>query len=469
MNSTTPLKRRAINSLVGAYSIQFAITGVNLLSKVVLARLIAPDQWGLFAEALLVISVVSTLRDMGLRSHLLRESERPYGNVLVLHVFTSLILFAFVEVLAPLFAFFSPQIPSILRLLAPVLVFTGLSGTANIYVDRELIVQKSVIPQLASLGVNVGLSVALAWQGWQIRSLIWANLVSSAIYTLMIWRPVLSEVNLELTLKHTLKLLSGSKYLFFLDILGLITAQVDIGIVGGLLSPLEAGYYSMVYALLLKPTRIVETAMARVILPVFAELAGDRQRLSRLYHDATVLVYSIEVPLYAFAFTYPELVVNWLLGEQWVAVVPFVRIMAFYGIVSPFGTFGWEIIKVVKEDRFFTLMSVGSALILTLGGIALTRNFGIYGMIMATYCVQILTPFLLWMLARLFGPELKRLVLHLAWVYVVSFSVLWFSKAVSCGLQGLIGLVGTGVCWLILIFPYRSRLVSFAREWKKEG
>ena len=107
------IRKSAFYSIVGAYTVQFATTAVNFLTKIILARLIIPEDWGFFAQCIFVLQVVSVFWDMGLRAHQMREKERSYGNVLALQLITGSICFLLLEIFAPLLITYRPKFTTV--------------------------------------------------------------------------------------------------------------------------------------------------------------------------------------------------------------------------------------------------------------------------------------------------------------------------------------------------------------------
>ncbi|HOM73262.1 MAG TPA: oligosaccharide flippase family protein, partial [Armatimonadota bacterium] len=153
------LKRRTVISLAASYASQLGTTGAEFLTKIVLAWLIMPTQWGIFAEAMLIVLIADVFTDLGLSQHLVREKSRPFGNVLLLRSILALGAIAVVEVFAPYLKFFTPQLIGPTRALAPLILIKAVGMVPTVYVDRELIVQKSLLPQFARLALMAAVSI----------------------------------------------------------------------------------------------------------------------------------------------------------------------------------------------------------------------------------------------------------------------------------------------------------------------
>ncbi len=126
------LKRRAVISLASSYLSQLGTTAADFISKIVLARLILPDQWGIFAEAMLVVLVADVFTDLRLSQHVVREKSKPFGNVLIVRAALSVVAVGVVELLAPYLSFFTPNVVAPTRLLAPLILIKAIGSAPTI-------------------------------------------------------------------------------------------------------------------------------------------------------------------------------------------------------------------------------------------------------------------------------------------------------------------------------------------------
>jgi len=416
------LKRRAVISLASSYISQFLTTAAEFVSKIVLARLIVPAQWGVFAEAMLVILAADVFTDLGLSQHIAREKKRPFGNVLLIRAALSALAIGVLELLAPQLRFFTPAVIGPARALAPIVLIRAVGSVPTVFVDRELMVHRSLAPQFTRLSVMAGISIGLAWAGYGVWALVAGTLCSETAYTALMWLSVRRLLALDLTLKHTRALLTGSRYLFFIAIVGLLSQQGDILVTGTLLSPKIVGLYAMAVTLVQRVSKVVETAVYRVIYPMFCEVADDIEKLGRIYRFTTLAITAIETPIYFFLLFHSGFFVSALLGPKWMPMARILQALAMAGVSNPYATFGMEVLRATKQDRMLAVTFVSSTFVLVGGGLLLTLHFGVMGMVAANYMAVsgILCAIAL---LRTIRQQFLDLTRKLVVVYLVSFVV----------------------------------------------
>jgi PST family polysaccharide transporter len=442
------LKRRAIVSLASSYASQLGTTGSEILTKLVLARLILPSQWGLFAEAMLVVLAADVFTDFGLSQHIAREKKRPFGNVLLIRIGFSVIAIGLVELFAPYLRFFSPAVVTPTRVLAPLILIKAVGTVPTVFVDRELIVHKSLIPQFARLGTMAAISISLAVAGWGVWALVAGSLFSELTYTMLIWLSVRKVLKLEFTLTFTRHLLKGARYLFLIALIGLLLQQGDILVTGSLLTPKIVGLYAMALMMVQRFSKVVETAIYRVIYPMFCEFSHDYDKLGQVYKCMTLAIIAIEVPIYLFLMFHASFFVSLLLGPKWMPMAVILQALAMSGVVNPYTTFGIEVLRATKQDGMLFAASVSGALALVIAGFILTSQYGAIGMVAANY-LPVGMVFVIISLRRTIKNQFNDLTKKLAVVYLVSLAVsgIAFLYGGTGLMRHLVGIAAVLILW----------------------
>lgn len=443
------LQRKAVVSLLSSYISQFVTMVVNLATKLVLARLIAPDDLGVYAVALFFLLAGDMLVDAGMSQHIAREKDRPYGNMLLIRLFLSIVLFATVQGIADKLTLWGPEFPNVIRLMAITLIVKAYSGVANLFLDRELLIHRSVIPQLVRIGTMGLVSLLLAYLGYGVWALAWGTVASEVMFGLLISSAVRRRMPLTLTWQHTSRLIWGSKFLFLMAIMGFALQQGDTAIMGSLLSTEQVGYYTMAFTLIMLISRVVESAVFRVIYPLFCEYADNLPKLGKLYRTATLAIYCIEVPIYAYLLFNSPVVVSVLLGEKWLPAAGLMQALAIFGMINPFTTFGNEVLRARKLDSVLTTSTVLGAVVLMTSGYLLTDWLGAIGMVVAHYLIIGSLPVII-TVRKLVSEEFAELSSQLFVVYTTALMLMFIvsiALAANIYLQAIIAGLSIPLCW----------------------
>lgn len=444
--------RKAMISLISSYASQFATTAANLASKLILARLIAPKDLGVYALALLMLLGCDLLMDMGVFQHLIREKHRPYGNVLLIRMTVAGLLIAIIEMFSSKMLFWGAELPPVLRVLAITLAIKAASGVPNVFLDRELLIHKSLLPQMWKLLSTAAVSIWLASMHMGVWALVYGSIAGELLFAVSIWKSAWGHIPIELTWAHTRSLLSGSKFLFLIAAMGFILQQGDVAIVGTVLDSKQVGYYTMALTLVVMVSKVVETAIYRVIYPMFCEFRDDLVHLGKIYRHATLAITAVEAPIYFYmCFNAPALV-SAVLGPRWTPSAYIMQVLSLTGIINPFSTFGAEILRARKQDRMLTLSQVIGAISLLICGYLLTSKFGTVGMAIADYIVIGSIPVIIGVY-RILTKDFRLLLRQLAVVYATSLTVVGSVSLLLSGYQSARALVA-GLLIPVLWYTY---------------
>jgi teichuronic acid exporter len=449
----TSLRRRAMISLGASYVSQFLQTGTNFATKILLARLVLPEGWGVYAEAMMVVLVADTLTDMGLSQHVIREKQRPYGNVLMIRLILAVLYTAAVIALAPLLAvlFQTQAVIGPVRVLAFLIVVRALVSVPKVYLDRELMVHKALIPQTAAVATMAAVSLPMGYAGYGIWALVAGTLAAELVQMGLMWAAVRRLIPIEMTMQYTRRLLRGARYLFAIAVVGFVIQQGHVAVTGSLLLPEKVGIYAMAFTLVTLVSQLVENAIYRVIYPLFCELSSDIDRIGRIYNCATVMIISIEAPIAFFLLFNSHFLIQLLLGDSWLPMAPILAALAPAQIISKHSTFGLEVLRATKKDRWLMLVSTIAAGTVAIGGYILTKEYGLMGMVGSNYIV--LGGILMFVvLLKIIPRQLMDVIRKTILVYVITFAIAAVPTLLDNGhsARHLLAVGGMFMSWVIL-------------------
>ena len=126
------------------------------------------------------------------------------------------------------------------------------------------------------------------------------------------------------------------------DVLNYTNRNIDNVLIGRFVSDAALGLYAQAYKLLLLPIQQVNTPLSAVAIPVLSRLRETPARYAQAYYRAIGLITFLGMPLVYYLLVEADVIVNVLLGPQWVGTVPIFRAL---GVAAIFGTFnvawGW--------------------------------------------------------------------------------------------------------------------------------
>jgi PST family polysaccharide transporter len=418
LDSHETTKRLFRSSGAAAFS-QVWRAGVTLIVYFLLRRFVGREDWGLYEWTLAVFLILGAVRDLGLLYHVIRVQPRPYGNLLAIELGWGSLLVLTTFIGAPLLSLGltqpHPETQLVLRAMSLFLFFEGLALVPKTYFDAELLVGRTVLPEILRNLIFAAVSLTLALSGAGVWSMVIAQVVCTAFYALHLWVRAWGKMPLYWARGQTGKLLLRSLPLATIWFLAVFVQHIDPLILGRRFSAAIIGEYSFAYKFAFLVSTIVVPAMTRTLYPALVAYRENPQKLMEAYRLGTLFVLAMEVPAAAFLFVNPE-ILRIVGGEHWVLADGFLVILCFAPLIDPFSRLGGEVLKAFHKD-FLWILSVALTLV-SFGafGWLLTGRYGAVGMAWANF-LQIGGIPMAWGIYRLAPDRFRRLARDLVLLY----------------------------------------------------
>lgn len=311
-----------------------ALAMAELVALLVLARLLSPNEFGLYAAALIVIKFSSIFEGLGVAPAIVQRHELEERHLRVgftLSLLLSLTVAALVWAMAP-------AIADLLRLadLAPVVrtscvVFLchGVAMVAQASAERALRFRWLAAVDASALAIGYVIAgPVLALLGFGIWALVGALVIQHFVrmVVLLFGQPHPKRLMLERRAIGELLYFGGGFTLA--RICNYLASQIDRLVAGRWLGAEALGLYSLASQLMTAPAMMVGQILDRVLFPTMALVQQEPARLARAYRSAVAACALFALPTSAIVvIVAPELVFV-LLGSGWDGVVVPLQVLA---------------------------------------------------------------------------------------------------------------------------------------------
>ena len=311
----------------------------TLLTGLVLARLLTPADYGVYAVALVVLMVLLSLNEMGVSLAIVRwegEVRAIAPTVMTIAIATSTALYAACWFLAPLIAsgMGAPAAVPVLRVLCLSVVIDGIVCVPAGLLTREFAQGRRLIADAANFGLGTVVTLALAATGSGAMSLAWGRLAGNLLALVMIARlaPYLPRPGFDRAVAASLVRyglpLAGS------SLLVLSMLNVDYVIVGSMLGPTALGLYLLAFNLSSWPVNAFSEAARRVSFAGFSRLVEQgREPLAAGFTHSLALLMAATLPVCALLVLFAEPLVVVLYGERWREAAQALTLLAGLGAI----------------------------------------------------------------------------------------------------------------------------------------
>ncbi|MFH1085737.1 MAG: oligosaccharide flippase family protein, partial [Chloroflexota bacterium] len=243
-----------------------ASRGLGLLRKLVLARLLVPGDFGLVGYASLIIGILGLFTEMGFSSALIYRQDdvdEAANTIFILIIASSVLLYGLAWVSAPWVAGFfrNAALVSVLRVLSISLVISSVSQVPLTLMARGMGFKAKVLPEIAGGLVGSSISVALALMGHGVWAIIYGQLITSLIISILVWFFCPWRPRLRLDLRLLRQLWDYGRHIVGSQVMVFLITNVDDAFVGRFKGDEGLGLYSLAYDL----SNLPATHLSRIV------------------------------------------------------------------------------------------------------------------------------------------------------------------------------------------------------------
>jgi PST family polysaccharide transporter len=363
-----------------------------LASMAVLARLLAPADFGLFAFALVYLAYLETIADLGTGAALIYWPDRTRDVAqitFVLNLLTGVVWFLLTWGLAPAVgAFFhSPGGTSILRVLGATFILRALGNTHDALCKKDLRFKARLIPEIGLAAVKAALTIALALAGLGVWSLVWGHLAAlgaraALLWLVVSWRPAWRWPS---DLLRPIRLYGG--WIMVVNVIAVVVHHVDYVVIGRMLGMSELGFYQMAYKVPETVVILLVWQASMVLFPAFSRVWASGRSLGDAYVTALRYFALLALPAAVGLVFLAEPLVLALFGESWRPSIPMLRAVAVYTGFRALGTHAGDVVKAQGRPKLLAALAALKALLLVPAQVVAARWGGATAVAAATATV----------------------------------------------------------------------------------
>ncbi len=342
--------------------------GFQFVVSILLARLLAPSDYGLIGMVTVFVGMLSIVQDLSIGRAVVHFDEPD--EALPTYVTTATLFGALLTVLAYLSApwvaafYHEPLLVPIVRALSFTIVLSSLQSVGYGLLSKRFHFRALTAIDVGSSAAAGVIALAMAWLGYGVWSLVVNMVLFTGLqtvatcvlapprFTLRIRRDVLGRL-----LRYGLPL-SGSALLYqFYD-------KADYLVVGKLAGATPFGWYTLAFRLATMAYEKISVIINRVAFPSFAAMQTDRDALRRHWYQVSRAISLVNFPVLAFLFVDAEDLLMVLVGQKWLPAAMPLRFLCGVGMLRGLVQLTQHIFSAVGATMVRLRLSIVSAVLL---------------------------------------------------------------------------------------------------------
>ena len=326
-------------ALVLSFAERYLLVALALAGVVTIARLLTPNELGIYSVSLAVIGIAQVLRDFGIGNFLIQETNltedhirTAFGLSLLLGAFLSVLVYLGAPWVGSIYA--EPQLVETLRIGALNLLVMPIGAISMALLRRNMAFDRLLVVNVVAAAMGFASTIAFALGGHGPNSMAIGSVVASAVTGIGSW--------LALSPRRLL-LPSFSQWRVFLhfgvqssvaSVVTTISMDINDLTLGKILGFTPLAIISRAQGLMNLFHREVLGAVRNVALPAFAKAHREGEALESRHIAAVTNLTVIAWPFYGFLALFSLEILRIMFGTQWDAAAGLVPYFALAGALA---------------------------------------------------------------------------------------------------------------------------------------
>lgn len=430
-------KMTVISNLVWRFAERCGAQLVSFVVSIVLARILAPDDYGTIALVTVFTAILQVFVDSGLGTALIQKKdadEIDFSSVFYFNFVVCLILYFGMFAAAPFIADFYGDVTlvPVIRILSLTIVISGVKGIQQAYVSRNMLFKRFFFSTIGGTIFSAVLGIAMAYAGFGIWALVAQQLSNTFIDTLILWITVRWRPTKSFSWTRLKYLLSFGWKLLVSSLLDTAYNNLRNLIIGKMYSSSDLAFYNQGDKFPKVIVTNINASIDSVLLPTMSSAQDDKERVKQMTRRAIKTSTYVMAPLMMGLAFCAEPIVSLVLTDKWLPCVPFLRIFCTTYMFWPVHTANLNAINAMgRSDWFLRLEIIKKIMGMTI--LLSTMWFGVmamaYSLLLSSVLSQIINS---WPNRKLLGygyleqvrdfaPGILLAVLMGICVYFISF------------------------------------------------
>lgn len=360
---------------------------IQILTLVIVARLLGPSEMGLMAMASIYIAIGQVIADVGLSSALIQypriEAEHASAAWWIGIAMATLLVGLGALLAQPLAEFFrEPALASLIVFASFVFPIAATGNVAGALLTRDLRFRELARAEVMATLVGGSVAIVSAWAGVGVYALVLQSLVGASVYSLLAVAARGHWGFGAFRLRAIRPMLGFSTGVLGAGVVNYAGRRLDDLIVGRILGSSALGIYSIAYRVMLYPVQNISWVVLRVAFPAFSRRQDSQEHLRPAYVQLVTFIAFATYPMMAFAALLAPELVETLFGSAWAPAAPLIALLAIVGAIQSTSTCAGTVWKATGRTKLLLVWEVLST-ILVLSAVLIGVDRGLRGVAVA--------------------------------------------------------------------------------------
>lgn len=341
---------------IGTQLIQFGVS-------IALARILAPNDFGLVALITIFINVATVFVQSGLNTALIQKKnadDLDFSTVFIASLGIAAFVYAILFFSAPLISDFYNQesLTPVIRVLSLTLFIGVFNSIQNAYISKHMMFKKLFFRSVGAMLPSGAIGIGLALTGFGVWALVYQQLSNILIAVIIMWFTVPWRPSLKFSAQRIKGLFSFGWKLLCSSLLDVTFSNLRGLVIGKCFTPSDLAYYNRGDTFPYLAINNINASISAVMLPALSSCQDDRPQFKKMMRRSIITSTFIIIPMMAGLAAMAESVVKIVLGDAWLPCVPFVQLSCIMYAFYPIHTSNLSAINAMGRSDIFLKLEI---------------------------------------------------------------------------------------------------------------
>ena len=338
---------------------------VSFVVSIVLARILAPSDYGTIAMVMIFVTLANVFVEGGFPSALIQKQNADkldFSTVFYFSVFISIILYLILYVSAPYIAQFYGDdyeiITPVLRVIGLQIIIYGANSVQQAYVSKQMMFRKFFFSTLAGTVVSASVGLLMAYSGYGIWALVSQQMIMTVVNTLVLFLVTRKLPGLMFSFQRLNGLIAYGAKILSASLLTTLFLDLRSLIIGKVYSSNDLAFFDRGRQFPNLIVTNINSSIGAVLFPKMSQEQNDKERVKQICRDSIRFGSFIMIPLMMGLAVCAESVVRLLLTDKWIQCVPFLQLFCIIYMFYPMHTANMQAIKALGHSGTYLKLEI---------------------------------------------------------------------------------------------------------------
>lgn len=369
-------------SWVSAFRI--STRSISFFRILILARILSPENFGIFGIAALVLSFLEILTETGINVFLIQKKgniDRYLNDAWIVSIARGVFLSILLVFLSSFIASFfnSPNATQLIQLISLVPLIRGFINPAVIKYQKNLNFGKDFYFHLAIFLLDSLIVIGSAYITRSPASFVYGLIGGATLEVILSFIFLNPRPKFHFRHLYIREILHSGKWVTLFGLFNFLSQKGDNIVVGRILGTTSLGIYDMGYNLSTLPISEISDVVNKVVFPVYVQIKKERARFRKAILKTMGIISFAVITFSTIIFFLPRDFFLFLLGERWGEIYEIIKILTIYGMFRAILGTTASIFLALKQQKYVAVMTFVRVAALLVTIVPLTSMWGLKG------------------------------------------------------------------------------------------